>query len=119
MHSNKVSIIIGLIIIAINIFLLTIYFQKQWKYTFNFVKSLYEEIKKGSVKSTAVSQGAHASTPLRKRGYLLSLLGKDSQWCRKSNVPCALISCIPLKNSMVVRSGIPRIVYNRLTVAYS
>ena len=45
MHSNKVSIIIALVIIAISIFLLMVYFEKQGKYTFSFIEKLYEEIK--------------------------------------------------------------------------
>ncbi len=45
MHSNKVSIIIALVIIAISIFLLMIYFGKQGKYTFSFIGKLYEEAK--------------------------------------------------------------------------
>ena len=45
MHSNKVSIIIGLVIIAISVFLLIIYSQKQGEYTFGFIKSVYEEIR--------------------------------------------------------------------------
>lgn len=47
MHSNKVSIIIALVIIAMSIFLLMIYFGKQGKYTFDFIGKLYEEIKAG------------------------------------------------------------------------
>jgi len=42
MHSPKISIIIGLIIIAINIFLFILYFQKQGKFSFEFIKSLYD-----------------------------------------------------------------------------
>jgi len=40
MYSKKLSIIIGIIIIAINIFLFVVYFQKQGKYTFEFIKGL-------------------------------------------------------------------------------
>jgi len=45
MHSNKMSIIIALVIIVISIFLLMIYSGKQGKYTFGFVGELYKEIK--------------------------------------------------------------------------
>ncbi len=45
MHSKKVSIIIGLIILVINVLLLTVYLQRQGEHTFGFMKSLYEEIK--------------------------------------------------------------------------
>lgn len=40
MRSKKLSIILGFAIIAIDIFLFVIYFQKQGKYTFEFVKNL-------------------------------------------------------------------------------
>ena len=45
MHSKKVSVIIGLIILVINVLLLTVYLQRQGEHTFGFMKSLYEEIK--------------------------------------------------------------------------
>lgn len=45
MHSNKVSVIIGLVIIAIGVFLLIVYYEKQGEYTFGFIKSVYEEIR--------------------------------------------------------------------------
>ena len=45
MRSKKVSIIIGLIILVINVLLLTVYLQRQGEHTFGFIKSLYEEIK--------------------------------------------------------------------------
>lgn len=45
MHLNKVSVIIALIILAINIFLLMVYFQKQGQFTFKFIKGIYEETK--------------------------------------------------------------------------
>jgi hypothetical protein len=41
MHSNKISVIIGLLYLTINIGLLIIYSHYQAKYTFEFVKSLY------------------------------------------------------------------------------
>ncbi len=44
MHSKRLSVIIGVAIIAVDIFLFIIYFQKQGKYTFDFVKSLYKYI---------------------------------------------------------------------------
>lgn len=44
MHSNKSSMIIGLLVIAVSILLLIVYFQKQGEYTFKFMKSLYKEI---------------------------------------------------------------------------
>ena len=40
MHSNRMSIFIGLIIVALNIFLLVIYTQKQIAATIQFVESL-------------------------------------------------------------------------------
>ena len=51
MHSKKISVIIGLIIIAINTLLMIIYLQKQWKYTTEYTRSLYKEIKKPSASS--------------------------------------------------------------------
>ena len=45
MHSNKASVIIALIIIAISIFLLVVYSSKQGKHTFSFIESLYNEIR--------------------------------------------------------------------------
>lgn len=38
MHSKKVSIVIGLIVLAINIFLMIVYFQKQGRYSFDFIR---------------------------------------------------------------------------------
>ncbi len=58
MHSNKTSVVIGLIIIAIGVFLLIVYYEKQGEYTFSFIKSLYEEIKRTQ---TSVGQLAHWS----------------------------------------------------------
>ena len=49
MHSNKVSVIIGLIIIAIGVFLLIVYYERQGEYTFRFIKSLYDEIKRTQI----------------------------------------------------------------------
>jgi hypothetical protein len=40
MHSNRISIFIGLIIFAINVCLFAIYYQKQAKYTFEFIKAI-------------------------------------------------------------------------------
>jgi len=45
MHSKKASIIIGLIILILDLFLMAVYLQRQGEYTFGFIKSLYEEIK--------------------------------------------------------------------------
>lgn len=45
MHSNRISIVIGLIILIINLFLLTIYASKQGKFTFSFFFSVCREIK--------------------------------------------------------------------------
>jgi hypothetical protein len=45
MHSKKVSIIIGLIILILDLFLMAVYLQRQGEHTFGFIKSLYEEIK--------------------------------------------------------------------------
>jgi len=44
MHSNKLSIIIGLIILMIVVCLFVIYFHKQASYTFKFIRSIYDEI---------------------------------------------------------------------------
>jgi len=44
MYSKKLSVIIGIAIIAIDIFLFILYFEKQSKYTFEFVKSLFKYI---------------------------------------------------------------------------
>ncbi len=41
MHSNKVSVIVGLLYFIISVGLLIIYYHYQAKYTFEFVKSLY------------------------------------------------------------------------------
>jgi hypothetical protein len=40
MHSNKISVAIGVTILAINIFLLVIYVQKQFEATIQFLESL-------------------------------------------------------------------------------
>ena len=45
MHSKKVSITIGLIILILDLFLMAVYLQRQGEHTFGFIKSLYEEIK--------------------------------------------------------------------------
>jgi hypothetical protein len=45
MHSKKVSITIGLIILILDLLLMAVYLQRQGEHTFGFVKSLYEEIK--------------------------------------------------------------------------
>ena len=45
MHSNRISIVIGLIILAINVFLLTIYASKQGEMTFSFFFTLCRGIK--------------------------------------------------------------------------
>ena len=45
MHSKKASIIIGLIVLILDLFLMVVYLQRQGEHTFGFIKSLYEEIK--------------------------------------------------------------------------
>lgn len=40
MHSNRMSIIIGLIILAIDIIMLILYASKQGKFTFDFLLTL-------------------------------------------------------------------------------
>ena len=45
MHSKKVSIIIGLIVLILDLFLMAVYLQRQGEHTFGFTKSLYEETK--------------------------------------------------------------------------
>jgi len=44
MHSKKLSIIISIVIIALDVFLFILYFQKQNKYTFEFAKNLLNAI---------------------------------------------------------------------------
>jgi len=45
MHSNRINIVIGLIILAISVFLLTIYASKQGEMTFSFFFTVCREIK--------------------------------------------------------------------------
>ena len=45
MHSKKASIIIGLIVVILDLFLMAVYLQRQGEHTLGFIKSLYEEIK--------------------------------------------------------------------------
>lgn len=40
MHSKKVSVIIGIVILIIDVFLFIIYWHNQAKYTFEFIKGL-------------------------------------------------------------------------------
>jgi len=40
MHSKKVSIIIGIVTLIVDVFLFLIYWHNQAKYTFEFIKSL-------------------------------------------------------------------------------
>jgi len=44
MHSNKLSLVIGLLFLIISLGLLIIYYHYQAKYTFEFVKSLISSL---------------------------------------------------------------------------
>ncbi len=61
MHSNKVSVIIALIIITIGVFLLIVYYEKQGEYTFSFIKSLYNEIRRDQISTVEHAAGLFSS----------------------------------------------------------
>lgn len=76
MQSSRSSVIIALIIIAISIFLLIVYFRKQGEYTFGFIESLYNEMM-GTQTSVSIRSSYQEDIQFGQEGcYLGRIWGK-------------------------------------------